>query len=44
MIGGWPFVIAAYAVAAVGTLGLVGWSFVAMRRAERRADALGRRS
>ncbi len=39
----WPFVIAAYAVAAVAVLGLVGWAIVAMRRAEARADALDRR-
>ncbi|HEX8620722.1 MAG TPA: hypothetical protein VF718_02005 [Allosphingosinicella sp.] len=36
----WPFVFAAYAVALIGTLGLAGSSFAAMRRAERAADAL----
>lgn len=36
----WPFVIAAYAVAGLGTLGLAGASVVAMRRAERAAEAL----
>ena len=36
----WPFIAGAYAVALVATLGLTGWSFVAMRRAERAADAL----
>lgn len=36
----WAFVIAAYAVAGAGTLGLTGWSFAAMRRAERAAEAL----
>ena len=36
----WPFVAAAYAVALAATLGLTGWSFVAMRRAERAAAAL----
>jgi hypothetical protein len=36
----WPFIAGAYAVALLGTLGLTGWSFVAMRRAERSADAL----
>jgi hypothetical protein len=36
----WAFVIAAYAVALVGTLLLVGWSYAAMRRAEREAEAL----
>lgn len=40
MIGGWPFVFAAYAVAVVATLGLTGWAWVALRKAERRADAL----
>lgn len=34
----WPFVIAAYAVAVLGTLAMVGWSWLAMRRAERRRD------
>lgn len=38
----WPFVIAAYAVSVIGTLALVGWSWLAMRRAERRRDGLGR--
>ena len=36
----WPFILGAYAVALVGTLGLTGWSFIAMRRAERDVDAL----
>lgn len=39
----WPFVIAAYAVAIGGTAAVVGWSLVALRRAERRADTLDRR-
>jgi uncharacterized membrane protein YgdD (TMEM256/DUF423 family) len=39
----WPFVIAAYAVAIGGTLALVGWALLAMRRAEARAGALDRR-
>jgi hypothetical protein len=30
----WPFIIAAYTVAALGTVGMTLWSFVAMRRAE----------
>ena len=34
----WPFVIAAYAVTIVATLALVGWSWLAMRAAERRRD------
>lgn len=39
----WPFVGAAYALGAGATLALVAASFVAMRRAERAADALTRR-
>ena len=38
----WPFVIAAYAVAVGATLALIGFSLAALRRAERRADALDR--
>jgi hypothetical protein len=34
----WQFVIAAYALGAAGTLGLAGWAWTAMRRAERRRD------
>lgn len=34
----WDFVIAAYAIGVLGTLGLVGWSYLAMRRAEARRD------
>jgi len=34
----WPFVVAAYALAVAGTLALVAWSWLAMRRAERRRD------
>ncbi|MGA9581455.1 MAG: heme exporter protein CcmD [Allosphingosinicella sp.] len=36
----WPFVLGAYAVALLGTVGLTGWSFAAMRRAERAVDKL----
>lgn len=32
----WPFVIAAYALTGVVAVGLAGWSFVAMRRSEKR--------
>lgn len=35
----WPFVIAAYVVAVLGTLTMVGWSWLSMRRAEKRRDA-----
>jgi len=34
----WPFVIAAYALGIGATLALVGWSWLAMRRAERRRE------
>lgn len=36
----WPFIAGAYAVSLLATLGLTAWSFAAMRRAEREADAL----
>jgi len=36
----WHFVAAAYAVALVGTLGLLAASYAAMRRAETEAEAL----
>jgi hypothetical protein len=36
----WPFIVGAYAVAFVGTVGLTALSFAAMRRAERAVDAL----
>jgi hypothetical protein len=38
----WPFVIAAYAIGIGGTLLLVAWSWIAMRRAERRRDGARR--
>jgi heme exporter protein D len=38
----WPFVIAAYGITIAGTVGIVAQSFVAMRRAEKRSDALTR--
>lgn len=34
----WQFVMAALAVGVIGTLVLVGWSLIAMRRAEARRD------
>jgi hypothetical protein len=34
----WTFVIAAYALGIAATLILVGWSWLAMKRAERRRD------
>lgn len=36
----WPFIVAAYAVTVLGTLGTTGWAYLAMRRAEMRASAL----
>ena len=36
----WPFIVGAYAVALLGTLALTGWSYAAMRRAEREVEAL----
>lgn len=38
----WPFVIAAYAVTGLGTLGLLAWAWTSMRAAERQADSLKR--
>lgn len=39
----WPFVIAAYALGIGAMLALVAWSWLAMRRAEkRREEARGR--
>ena len=34
----WTFVTAAYAVGIIGTLGMVVWSWLAMRRAEKRRE------
>jgi hypothetical protein len=34
----WPFVIAAYALGVGATLALAGWSWFAMRRAEKRRE------
>lgn len=39
----WPFILAAYAIAIGATAALVLASIVALRRAERAADALTRR-
>jgi hypothetical protein len=39
----WPFIVAAYALTALGTVGLTWWSHRAMRRAEAEADAVGKR-
>jgi len=37
-----PFIAAAYGITFVSVAGLFGWSFAAMRRAERDAEALRR--
>jgi hypothetical protein len=34
----WNFVIAAYAIGVIGTLAMVGWSWLSMRAAEARRD------
>tara|TARA_Y100000815_G_scaffold36285_1_gene30060 strand:+ start:652 stop:792 length:141 start_codon:yes stop_codon:yes gene_type:complete len=39
----WDFVIAAYAVGLLGTVAMLVWSWLAMRRAERRQDEVRRR-
>ena len=38
----WPFILGAYAIGGLGTIGLVAWSWLAKRRAEAAADALRR--
>ena len=38
----WPFVIAAYAITGLATLGLLAWAWRSMRVAERQADSLKR--
>ena len=38
----WFFIIAAYTVAILGTAAVTWWSWLAMRRAEADAEALGR--
>jgi hypothetical protein len=38
----WPFILAAYAIGAIGVLGLVLASYLAMRRAEAAAESLRR--
>ena len=34
----WPFVIAVYAMGIAGTLALVAWSWLSMKRAEKRRE------
>jgi len=42
-VDAWPFIIAAYALTVLGTLAVTLWSWRAMRKAEREAEALGKR-
>ncbi|WP_202386722.1 hypothetical protein [Qipengyuania algicida] len=39
----WHFVAAAYAVGIIGTLAMVGWSWLSMIRAEARRDRIRRK-
>jgi hypothetical protein len=39
----WPFIIGAYAIAILGTLVLTFWSWRAMQKAERDAEAVSNR-
>lgn len=39
----WDFVVAAYVVAVVGTLAMVGWAWLSMKRAEKRRDEVRRK-
>ena len=36
----WTFILASYALTAVGTVGLTWWSWASMRSAERQVEAL----
>ncbi len=38
----WPFIIAAYGLSLLGTIGVTLWSWSAMRRAEAEAEAVRR--
>ena len=40
----WPFIIGAYAIAIAATVALTLQSWLAMRRAERHAERIGRES
>ena len=40
----WTFIIAAYVVTLTGATGVTAWSYLQMRRAEKRANALIDRS
>ena len=34
----WDFVVIAYAIGVLGTLGMIAWSWLSMRAAEKRRD------
>jgi len=34
----WPFIAGAYVIGIAGTVALIAWSWISMRRAERRRD------
>jgi hypothetical protein len=38
----WPFVLAAYGLTGIGTIGLTAWAWTSMRSAEALADSLKR--
>ena len=38
----WSFVIAAYGLAALATISLIGWAYLTMRNAEADAEAIKR--
>lgn len=42
-VDAWPYIIAAYAITILGTLAVTFWSWRAMKKAERDADAVSRR-
>ena len=42
-VDAWPFIVAAYAITILGTLAVTFWSWRAMKKAERDADAVSRR-
>ncbi len=42
-VDAWPFIAAAYAITIIGTLAVTFWSWRAMRRAERDAEAVSKR-
>ena len=42
-VDAWPYIVAAYALTVLGTLAVTLWSWRAMRRAERDAEALSNR-